>query len=98
MSREGCADGNTLLLASRKVVERMIAHTGDPEEIKGLFDSLAHGGGRQPELLHGVGQLFLHVFSDEGGSGVLDDDSYHVGEVAGPVGTGIAPVYSDDPR
>jgi hypothetical protein len=98
MSRKGCADGNTLLLASRKVVERMIALMGYAEEIKGLFDSLAHGGGSEPELFHRVSQLFLHVFSDEGGSRVLDDDSYDIGEVAGPVGTGIAPVYSHDPR
>ena len=61
---------------------------GQPEQVEGLLDPLAHHVGGQPERLHAVGELVLDGVGDEPGQRVLPDEADDVGEVARPVGRG----------
>ena len=90
--REHRPDRDPLLLPSGQLTQRDVAQLGDAEQVEGLLDPLAHRGGRQPELLHAVGELLLDGVGHEPGERVLPDDADQVGEVAGPVVAGVAAV------
>ena len=90
------ADRDPLLLAAGQLGERPVPQVGEPEQVEGLLDALAHHGGCQPQRLHAVGELVLDVVGDEAGQRVLADEADHVGEVARPVGGGV-PAVDDDP-
>ncbi len=93
--REHRPDRHPLLLSPRELAQRDVAQLGDAEQVEGLLDPLAHGGGRKAELLHAVGELLLDGVGDEPGERVLPDDADQVGEVAGPVVAGVAAVEAD---
>ena len=53
------------------------AQVGDAEQVEGLLDPAAHRVGREPELLHAVGELLLDGVGDEAGDRVLADVADH---------------------
>ena len=90
--REDRADGRALLLPAGQRRQRAVADVGEPEQVEHLLDPLAHHVGRQPQLLHAVGELLLQGVGHEAGERVLADDPDEVGELARRVRTGVAPV------
>ncbi len=74
-----------------------LSQLGDAEQVERLLDPLAHDVGGHGQLLHGVGQLLLHRVGDEARQGVLAHHAHHVGQLAGRVGAGVAPVDHDPP-
>ena len=53
------ADRDALQLPGRELVQRAVAEVGEAEQVERLLDALAHHVGRDRELLHAVGELFL---------------------------------------
>ena len=90
-------DGDPLLLAAGQLAQGGVAQLGDAEQVERLLDALAHGGRRQAELLHAVGELLLDRVRDEPGERVLPDDPHEVGEVARSVVAGVPPVDAHVP-
>lgn len=65
MGGEDGADGDALLLAAGEFVQGAVAQVGEAEQVQGLLDAFAHGGGRDRQLLHGVGEFLLDGVGDE---------------------------------
>ena len=86
------ADRHALLLSAGQVAQRAAAQLGDAEQVERLLDPLAHDVGRQPELLHAVGELLLDGVGDEAGERVLADHADEVGQLARWVVRGVQAV------
>ena len=67
------ADRHPLLLPARQGAQVSVPQVGDAEQVEGLLDPAPHGLGREPELLHAVGELLLDRVGDESGQRVLAD-------------------------
>ena len=72
-------DRHPLLLAAGQRPQVAVAQVRDAEQVERLFDPATHRLGRQPELLHAVGELLLDGVGDEAGGGVLPDVADRVG-------------------
>jgi len=90
------ADGHSLLLAARQLVQGAIAKTGNAEQVERLFHPLTHHTCRQTQLLHRVGELFFYGVGHETGQRILADHPHHVGQFPRRMGSGISTV-DDDP-
>ena len=82
MRGEHRSDRDALLLPARERPQRARAQLRDPEQVEGLLDAFAHHLGRQAELLHRVGELFLDRVGDEPREWVLSDIADGLGHVA----------------
>ena len=92
------ADRDALQLAAGQPVQRAVAQLGEAEQVERLLDPLAHDAGRDRELLHPVGELFLDGVGDAARERVLADDADDVGELARRVRARVAPVDRDPAR
>ena len=83
-------DGHPLLLTAREAQQGPAAQIGNPHEVQGFLDPLAHHGRRNAQLLHAVGDLVLDGVGNKPGNRVLSDCTDDIGQFAGAVCAGVA--------
>ena len=91
------SDGDPLLLAARQLMEGPVSQVGDTQEIEGLLDPLAHDSRGDRQLLHAVGELFLHGVGGKVRRGILTDHPDDVGQLTWRRQTGLAAVDQTRP-
>ena len=67
--RERGSDRDALALSAGQASDAPVADASEREEIQHLLDPSAHRGGRDPEVLHRVGEFVLDTVQDERGRG-----------------------------
>jgi hypothetical protein len=83
-------DGDALLLAAGKCLQRAVAQRDQVQQVQRLLDAHAHLGRGDGRVLQRKGDLVLDPINDELRLGVLEDKSDETTQYLRPLGDGIA--------
>jgi hypothetical protein len=88
-------DGDALLLAAGKCLQRAVAQREQIQQAQRLLDAHAHLGRGDGRVLQRESDLVLDPINDELRLGILEDKSDETAEYLRPLGDGVAPGDGD---